>query len=402
MIDKNKLHSPLVLFCITVSGASVAQQRGAPIQIGESDLFPSAQIRFLSNSNAFLTPVDETDTTAVEVSPRVEWRAQRRLLDLSLIYRGDYAAYSEDNLDFDDHLLNFTANAELGARQRVKGSLEVSREHEVLGTLITRGEADENTEQVESTNFEAQASFGYGATNAKGNIEVGLLLASQNFTNQDDLTDGRDFTEIAPFGVFSFRLSSDSRLLLEGKISDLDYDDDVRDRTDATALIGITIGENRKTSGSARIGYTQASFDLDTRGDEDAAIADISLTWRPVDFSIFDLTYSREFDNSDSDALQEITVEDRVRLDWVHDWSTRVRTDAFVSRVARDRECPDLDTATTSAGIEIGFSVRRWLVLGAGVSAASRTSDNCPVQDPDEEDLDFDRSIGNIFLRATL
>lgn len=391
-----------MLLCITISGASVAQQRGAPIQIGESDLFPSAEISFLSNSNAFLTPDNETDTTAVAVSPRVEWLARRRLLDLSLVYQGDYAAYSEDNLDYDDHLLNFTANAELGARQRLNASVEVSREHEVLGTLITRGEADENTEQVEFTNLEAQASFAYGARSAKGNIEVGLRLANQDFTNQEALTDGRDFTEIAPFGLFSYRLSSDSRLLLEGRINDLNFDDDVRDRTDVSALVGITLGENRKTSGTARIGYTQASFDQDGRGDENAAIADVLLTWRPKDFSTFDLTLRREFDNSDATAVQDLTVEDLVRLDWVHDWSSRVRTDAFVSRIGRGRECPDLDTATTSAGIQIGFSVRRWLVLGAGVSAASRTSDNCPVQGPDEEDLDFDRALGNIFLRATL
>ena len=387
------------MLCVSTS---FAQQRGQPVQIGESSLFPSAEVRFLSNSNAFLTPDNEIDASAVALSPRLEWLAQRRLLDISLVYEGDYASYSEENLDFDDHLLNFSANAELGARQRVKGSLEVSREHEVLGTLITRGVAGENTEQVELTNLEAQLSFQYGARSARGNIEVGLRLASENFTNQENLTDGRDFTEIAPFGVFSYRLSSDSRLTLEAEINDLSYDEEVRDRTDVTALVGISLGENRKTSGTARIGYTQAGFDQNGRGDENAAVADVSLTWRPKDFSRFDLTLRREFDNSDATAAQDITVGDLVRLDWVHNWSTRFRTEAFVSRVARDRECPDLGTATTSAGLEAGFSVRRWLVLGAGVSAASRTSDDCPVPDPNDEGLDFDRGLGNIFLRATL
>lgn len=399
---KNILHSPVAFFCIVTSGAAAAQQQGAPIELGESDLFPSAEIRFLSNSNAFLTPDDETDTTAVVVSPRVEWLAQRRLLDISLVYEGEYAAYSEDNLDFDDHSLRFIANAELSSRQRLEGSIELSRDHEVLGAGLTRGEADGNTEQVESTNAEAQFSFGYGAINAKGNIEVGLRLASENFTNQQEFTEGRSFTEIQPFGVFSFRLSSDTRLLFEGRVSDQNFDDEIRDRTDVTALVGISLGENRKTSGTARVGYTRASFDQDGRSDEDTVAANVSLAWRPLDFSTFNLTLSRDFDNSDSTALQTITVRDEARLSWVHDWSTRLRTVAIVSRVADDRECPDLDTAITSAGFEIGFSLKRWLVLGAGVSVASRTSDNCPVQDPNEEDLDFDRGLGNIFLRTTL
>lgn len=402
MIEIKKIHSSLALLCITMTGTTYAQQQGVPIEIGESELYPSAEIRFLSNSNAFLTPDDETDTTVVAISPRVEWLAQRRLLDISLVYEGDYAAFSEDNLDYDDHLLSFTANAELSSRQRLKGLVELSREHEVLGTLLTRGEADENTEQVESTNADAEVSFGYGALNARGNIEVGLRFASENFTNQQEFTDGRSFTEIEPFGVFSYRLSSDSRLSLEGRVSDISFDDDIRDRTDVTALVGISLGENRKTSGIVKVGYTQASFEQDGRGDENSAIADISLTWRPVDFSRFDLTVRREFDNSDSTAIVDLTVEDTVRLDWIHDWSPRVRTDAFVSRLSSDRECPDLDTATSFAGLEIGIAVRRWLTLGAGVSAASRTSDSCPMPDPDEEDLDFDRTSGSIFLRATL
>lgn len=397
------LSKPLTAILLTLSGTTaLAQQRGQPIEIGESNLFPSAEIRFISDSNAFLTPDDETDTTGVVVSPRVEWLAQRRLLDLSLVYQGDYAAYSEDTLDFDDHLLSFTAAAELSARQRVRGSVAVSRAHEPLGTDLTRGIADENTEQVESTNLDAQASFVYGANNAKGNLELGLRVADQNFTNQDEITDGRSFTEFEPFAVFSLRLSSDTRLLFEGSISDQSFDEEIRDRTDSTVLVGISLGENRKTSGTARIGYTQASFEQDTRGDEDAFVADIALRWEPADFSAFELTASREFDNSEADAVQSLTLDDFVRLRWSHDWSSRVSTDTFVSRRGSDRDCPDLDTTTLTAGVQIAFSVRRWLVLGAGVDASSRSSDSCPVPDPDFNDLDFDRQTGSIFLRATL
>lgn len=386
------------IFTPFIATSSLAQS----LKIGDSDLLPSTEIRFLSNSNAFLTPDDETDTTALVVSPRVEWLAQRRLLSLSLVYEGDYAAYSEDVLDYDDHLLGFTATAELGVRKRVRGEIQFSREHEVLGTLITRGLADENTEQVESTNIEAETSFGYGARNAKGNLEVGLRVADVNFTNQAQLTDGRGYTQFAPFGLFSFRLSSDTRLLLEGSISDLNYDDELRDRTDVTTFLGISLGENRKTSGTAKVGYSQASFEQNGRGDEDAVVAEVLLSWSPVDFSNFDLSVSREFDNSDSTAAENLTIDDSIRLGWSHSWSARVKTDAFVSRVGRDRDCPELDTATASAGVQIAFSVRRWLVLGAGVSVASRSSDDCPTVDSDDEELDFDRGLGNIFLRAKL
>lgn len=391
------------LACVSVANA---QDQAASIKIGESDLSPSLGIGYLSNNNAFLTPDNETSVTGVEIFPRLELVTRRRLLQLSLVYNGNFAVFSEDELDFDNHRLNFNANADLSTRQRVRASLKFSNEDQPLGTRITRGIGDEDNEQIELNTFGLEASYVYGARSAKGNIEVGLRLNNTNFLNEADLTDGLDFTEVGTFGVFSYRLSSDSRLLFEGRISDLSFDDETTDRTDLTALVGISLGENRKTSGSARVGFSQASFELDGRADEQTSVADILLTWMPVNFSTFNLALTREFINTDSaavtGAVTEVTIGDTIRLDWIHEWSTRLTTEAFAAREASDRECPQLDTATTSAGVEIAFSLRRWLILGGRVSTASRTEDDCPEAISGQDDLEFDRQAGSVFLRVTL
>ncbi len=395
----------LAVACTTAllgSASSFAQQATPSIDLGGLDLSPSVNIEFISNSNAFLTPDDETDTTGGLVSPRLELQGERRLLQIGLVYQGDYATFSEDNLDYDDHLLRFNANAELGVRKRLSGSLSISKDHQTLGTRLTRGIADENTDQVEFTEAEAEFSFFYGAQAARGNIEVGLELGALNFLNQESITNGADFTSAEPFAVFSYRISSDTRVFVEGRFGQFSFDDEIRDHDDLSAFAGVALGGSGKTNGTAQLGFTQASFDDRNTGDQEILVADVLLSWRPSGQSQFDLILNREFDNTDTNASGELTVSDTVRLDWIHDWSSRVRTNAFVSNVADNRECPNIDSDIFSAGVRLGVAVRRWLEIGAGFQTSSRTSGSCPVADTQLLDLDFDQQRGSIFLKATL
>lgn len=387
---------------VLVSASSFAQQEPLSFDLGGAELLPEIRIDYLTNSNAFLTPDDETDSTGVLVSPRLELIGERRLLELALVYQGNYAAYSEDMLDYDDHLLSFRADAELGVRQRLRGSVTFNKDHQILGTNLTRGIADENTDQVEFTDINADVGFVYGARAARGNLEIGLEARSLNYLNQQAITDGADFTSIEPFAAFTYRVSADTRVFLEGRFGQFEFDDELRNHDDLSALVGITLGGNRKTSGTAELGFTQASFDDGITRDQEILVADVSLSWRPVDQSQFELTLNREFDNLDTNAAGDLTVRDTVQLDWLHEWSSRVKSDVFVVNVGDDRECPNIDSDTISAGVEIGVFVRRWLEIGAGFQASSRTSGSCPVPDPDVSDLDFDRQRGNIYLRATL
>ena len=113
----------LVATLSTLSGSVFAQDNGQSVKVGEADLFPSLQLGYLFNSNAFVTENDEVDTTGFGVSPSLLLRAERRLLTFELSYDGDYATFDENALDFDDHDLQLRGNAELSSRRRFQGCL---------------------------------------------------------------------------------------------------------------------------------------------------------------------------------------------------------------------------------------------------------------------------------------
>ncbi len=394
----------LTAILCAMCGSVLAQDDGQPIKVGEADLFPSIQLDYLFNSNAFVTDDDEVETSGFGVSPSLLLKAERRLLSFELSYDGDYASFDESALNYDDHDLQLKTNAELSSRRRFQGGLRISKEHEDLGRGFTRGIADENSDQVEYLVAELNGEYTYGARDAQGNITFGLELTDQSFKSRSDLTDGQDYFRITPSGEFSYRLSDRSRALLEAGVSNWDFSESNRDRNDFFVNAGLVLSDSGKSGGTIRAGATRLQFDESVFEDTTELTVDIQLFYKPITQSRFDLIISRQIDDIEGGQISEGSeqgVIDTFRLNWAHDWSGRVSSRAFVRLRASDRSCPTPDTEFVSSGFQLGLDIRRWLEIGAGLALESRTADDCSdVAFSDE--LDFDRERANIFVRATL
>ena len=392
-----------VILC-AMCGSALAQDDGQSVKVGEADLFPSIQLDYLFNSNAFVTEDDEVDTTGFAVSPSLLLKAERRLLSFELSYEGDYATFDEDALDYDDHELQLRTEAELSSRRRFEGGLRISKEHEDLGRGFTRGIADEDSDQVEYLIADLFGEYTYGARNAQGNLTFGLEITDQSFKSRSDLTDGQDYTRITPSGEFTYRLSDRSRALLEVGIANWDFSQDARDRNDFFVNTGLVLSSSGKSGGTIGVGATRLQFDESVFEDTTELTVDVRLFYKPINQSRFDLIISRAIDNIEGSQISATNgqgVLDTIRLNWAHDWSGRVSSRAFVSLRASDRSCPTPDTEFVSSGFQLGLDIRRWLEIGAGLALESRTSDDCAdVAFSDE--LEFDRERANIFIRATL
>jgi len=394
----------LVATLSTLSGLVLAQDDGQSVKVGEADLFPSLQLGYLFNSNAFVTENNEVDTNGFSVSPSLLLKAERRLLTLEFSYDGDYATFDENALDFDDHDLQLRGNAELSSRRRFQGGLRITKEHEDLGRGFTRGIADADADQVEFLTTDLNGAFTYGARNAQGNVTFGLGITDRSFKSRSDLTDGQDFTRITPSGEFTYKLSDRSRALFEFGVSNWNFTEENRDRNDIFVNTGLVFSDTGKSGGTIRVGATRLQFDESVREDTTELTADIQLFYSPIPQSRFDLTLSRAIDDLEGG---EVTVDsgqgviDDIRLNWSHEWSGRVSSRAFVSLSSSDRSCPTPDTDSVSSGFQLGVDIRRWLEIGAGFIFDSRTADDCPEM-TFSEGLEFDRERANIFIRATL
>ncbi|MEE9320635.1 MAG: hypothetical protein V3U76_09345 [Granulosicoccus sp.] len=393
-------------FSIFVSGAVYAQDnKGQSIKLGDTDLYPEFRIEYQSQDNAFLEPDNETDATAIIFSPKLNWVASRRLLYVGIDYEGVYGQFSEEPLNFDNHELQLSVNAELSGKQRTSGYLLFSKKHEPLGTGQTRGAAESFDEQIARSGISAGAAYTYGVKNARGNLTAGLKMDNVSYSNLEAITQGDDFTRLTPYGIFSLRVSPDTRILGEARLASLDFDNDGLDRTEYSLLGGADFSPTGKSGGKIRVGMKQSDFSAESVGDRTDLVAEIDLFYLPVSYSRFDLIVERDLDTVSGDAngnddRQSVTVFTELR--WRHDWSRRFFTRAIVSREAIIRECPDDDEVTTAAKLELNLKLRRWLEVGASAAQATREAGSCDGNTPPSELLDYTGFTGGVHIRATL
>lgn len=386
---------------LPVSGLQARDFQGQSFAIGETSLTPELRLDYLSTDNAFLSTTDPQEATAFVLSPSVNWVANRRLLELSASYRGKYASYSESVLDYTDHDLSLQVQAAPATRHRVGAELTLHQEHEELGTGQTQ--LDTNLEdQIVTTDVILNTNYAYGAVNAQGNVGGGLTLVSRSFNDVGPITEGDDYSNIWPYAYFSYRLSPDTRFRAEIRYAVLDYDEDLRDRSELTLLGGLDLAATSRSGGRVRLGVTNANYDNASVSDSTEFVADIDLYFKPKSYSRFDLTFQRNLDTVDGDpAGVAESVQDNATLVWTQDWTARITTKLLLETDRVDRTCPNIDTITDSAGLEVSVNIRRWIAVGAGVGTRQRSATAC-VQGDGSNELEFDETVYGLHVMATL
>ncbi len=376
------------------------------IKLGETDLYPELEIQYLQNNNAFLAPAGaEVESAGVVISPQFNWVADRRLLTLRGNYTGAYGRQGESALDFNDHLFRLEAAAEITARKRTKGKVELEFGHQDLGDGFTRGIADSDSDAVTFTRFIAQGDYTYGAKTAKGNVTGGAKVVSHTYSSRSDLTSGDDYTVFEPFGIFSYRVSPAARALAEIRVGLYSFGNSNLDRNDISILTGLEFAQTEKSGGSIKIGTTLSDFGAAGRDKESNLLVEGSLFYKPKSYSEFTLTMNRSLDNDSGSPVENLSVQatsDEVDLEWRHEWSSRVYHNVNVGYRGVDAGCPDDDVATNLAGLELNFKVRRWIEFGLSADYSKRTASICSQNDGSTPDLDYERQLVGAHVRATL
>lgn len=388
---------------LLLSGVSNLHAQQSSIKVGEADLLPSVRVDYFSLDNAFRSSENEVDATGVSVAPSAVLVANRKGLEIEAGYNGMFASYSEDELNFDDHTIYGTVAAVISKRKRLFGSASISLGHEPLGTNFTEGDAIPGSEQVENAKFDARLSYRYGAPTARINLTGGLGLNSLTYRNREDLTDGRDYFSVNPFANLSYRLSADTRALLELRVRNVTYDNSLLDRNEIELLTGLSFRGTGKTGGNALIGVSSSSYSDGGREDDSVLAVDIGLYYLPTTFSRIDLKARRAFNDQDGVNLQASstqTVDDVASVRWRNQWSGFVSSTASLTLQTKNRDCPTASTQTLSAGVQVAVKPRRWIELGTGFSSTDRTADSCTGEDSSGLDYGFQRI--SVFLNISL
>ena len=382
----------------------LAQESGqVSVKVGEADLYPSVRLGYVSNSNVFRSSQAELEASGIRVAPSASLVATRRGLELKAGYEGAFASFSEDELNYNDHHIFGSADAVLGVRKRAAGSVNLQSKHEDLGTGFTEGNAVSGNEQVQILDFGANGSFTYGAPTARFNASAGLVVKSVAYQNRRDLTNGRDYFAVTPFGQLSYRLSSDTRALLELRLATLDFDNNSLDRFEVKVLSGFSFRGTGKSGGDVKVGVTQANYSDSIVQDRSVFTADIGVYFLPTALSRIDVGFVRQFNNEDLIDLTPNgtqTIDDTASLRWVNQWSGFVKSTASLEYLNQNRDCPSAASQRTKAGFEISVLPRKWVEVGAGFSSTSLSVDDCGI--PSVPDSDYDLQEITFFTKITL
>jgi hypothetical protein len=390
------------LFFILASAAGKAISEDAvPIRIGESELYTGVTASYFTDDNALRRNVDKIKASGWLLSPYATLKADQRTVDLSVSYIGEYKSSSEDSTDYANHRLLGAASAEFSRRSRGSLTASISRTHEDLGDGFTRFNPEAfDTTIIDRTSLEVRHIF--GVSGARGNINSALRFRALGYSNNSQLTSGRDQRTIRPSVALSFRVAGSTRAFFGVNVADIDFDDNRRDRQETTGFLGLNWNEEEKSGGSLIVGSTQASFDSGDREDKSTLSYTGSLWYLPLPYSRFELTLKQSFEDdgssitADGTEVDDLTVKNEVQIDWRHQWSTRVSHVAGLDYESFDVECPANNESTTSASLKGNLKVRRWLSMGLGVVNRSRKS-KC-----DELSLDYDQVTVLFSVTATL
>lgn len=360
------------------------------IDVGEAKLYPSVKLEYVSNDNVFRGS-DPVSTSGFEVSPEALFVADRRGLDVKFGYKGVYGAYDEDSINFADHLLYGNVDAIFGVRKRGSFGASIFKGHESLGAGLTRNQASIGDEPVEYVDGSLSGSYTYGAPTARFNVTAGLLIFNRDFQNRADVSDGRSYSELTPSGQISYRISADTRALLQLRYRTFSFDDSSRDRDELQILTGLAFRGGGKLGGEVKLGVAQPDYADANREDESILTVDTSLTYQPSSLSAFRFNFQRQLDNGGSlnQLVGSQVIDDTLSLSWKHEWSGFVSSNALISASLEDGGCPVDRNDTIRAAFDIGLKAKRWMTLGLGVASTSYTESLCDTTAVSADDYDL-------------
>lgn len=388
MKNKNYLVGAVVPLLLATA---VQAQQGAGVPVGNMQLYPSVAVGVGHDDNVTLREANEIDSAFFRLAPVLSLVGEGNKVRAELRYEGEYVDYDDSSDDnYDDHRLLGLTDLVMSDRLRLGFELEYRDDHDARGSTDLAISPDPD----EWESFGVKGRLGYGAMTAKGRVEIEGSYVDKEYTNNRTVTVTQDKDEGRLRGTFFWRVGGRTNALAEAIFTDIDYTlpSSLQDNTVTTYNVGAEWEATGKTTGKARLGYTEKDFDSNLVPDYDTFSWDIGVTWRPLLHATVDLATSRTVEDSTGEGSS--IDKARYQASWRHQWRERFST---TLRGAYDDL--DYDSSTRQDDFYLlslrgDYQMRRWLSIGA----SWQYGDN----DSNIDSNDYEQNIIMLELTATL
>lgn len=373
--------------------SDVFAQEAAAIYVGPFDVTPTLNINVENNDNVFSESAgNETSSTLSQFVPGITAVADDGVVRYSLDYQLENGRYSGvDNNNYTDHKLEAKMDWRLDIRHLIEFGGAESRGHDERTVDSISGL--NATELDKTKDREFSANYTFGSEGARGRLAIGFRTNSLRYLTNQQVTSVLESDTETINARFSVGFGASSRALVEIVDTDNSFRaNEVNNRQDRRYLVGVEWEASDIVKGNIRLGRSQSDL-INTVGDTSSSVGEASITWSPVEHSVFTLSANRAAQNTENN-IGSFVERSEVLLGWNYkingSWTAAVSTgrqrDDFVNANRRD--------TLNDTQLQLRYAFRRWLEVGMGITRTQSTS-----TDPS---LSYDNNKIVLSVNATL
>ena len=345
----------------------------------------SYQDNFLHNDN------NKQDSWISKVAPKFELLQTRDLNRFQLTYQPTNNLYwqsSEDN--YTSHDVAAIAAFELHSRHRLNFDLQYNRDYEERGKDYSIGFADLLKEPTGYDQYNANVLYSFGAKTAQANIDVkyrfneinwdSLFISDLNIPNTGsdlDFTANREYDAHNIATAFNYKTGAYTKATFSIDIGTVDYhhpreNESSLDSDNVSVFAGVEWQGSAITTGYARLGYSEKSFDSSEWDDTSGFRWQVGILWTPLTYSNFDFSTARAV--SETKGQGSYIENTNYNLAWHHQWLDRVATKFTIQLSDDEYGDSQRQDENTIVSATVYYQMRRNIDISASIIHSERQS----------------------------
>lgn len=378
--------SALAVAVATTTGAWAIEPQS--VRINDALVFtPTLNVVESYDDNFRAVEDHEKSSWITSIIPTLQFTAEGRKSGYELTYQAVSDIFHSSGDDNNtDHHINFDASFEFNSRN----SLTLNAGYHDVEETASDG-ADNINDQYTTKNF--GGVYTYGAETARMQLDIGGNFEKLRYSDGTLENENKERDTTALASTFYYSVTPKTKLLLEGRHTDYDYETNSRlDSTSVAGLLGATWEATAKTTGTVKLGREKKDFDDSSIDNASKGMWEVGILWMPRTYSRVNLTTRQGFDEGDSGAS---IIESREHaVSWEHDWTARLTSQLEYSQARKDYQDITREDDLQNYGIGLTYQVYRWLDVGIGYQY-SETDSNVSGES-------FERNIYAITVGASL
>ncbi len=342
--------------------------------LGSFVLYPTLGFSIGETNNVFRSALDPVSSRYTSIAPGLRLERSGERVDVVLQYDYESTRFTDSPRDnFDSRHALTSMVYQYSRRARFNAALEYFNATDRRGTGNQQGDLLSlglDPDRWRSLGF--SAGMHYGSTGAKGYVEAEIGGVRRQYVNNREFTRGRDRQTRYLGLTYGHRIKPKTTVLAHAKRTRIDYDSASLDNVESRLMVGVDWQATGKTTLRALAGYLDKHFDDPARDGYTGTGWEVGLTWHARSYSVFDLSATRETDETDGNG--SYILRQNVDLNWNHHWTRRFSTGLNVGRASYTyRQSARDDTLTTTGG-SLNYQWRPKVLLGVAFKRYRRDS----------------------------